>query len=471
MPLNHVNIDAATGIVEYLDSKFIYVSPSRELKINRSVSYAGILLDGKNPEFTRMVLKRIRGNDNPQIYLKPVIIVNGNSHRDPFVKNLIDGVIFSFDQIPLVEEVVNRINELTDKLSIINSISFEAVILSKLLYFMYTREARVLEPIPYALSNMHYSFPFLACNFSDFEETKVLDILEMAWQDGVFIKRFQDRVYLCANCQSGHLSYRETCTKCASPNTESFDIVHHFPCAYVGPINDFSNDLDDQLNCPKCLKRLRHIGVDYDKPSVLHICKNCDNRFQDFNVRARCMSCTHDNPVATLVSKEIAEYELTRKGESHALSGYVSTPKDIEEIIGTVKFDTFKTVVRYEIERVRQDEISSNIVAISITNAGHMYAKLGATAQQGYLKDIVAEIRSSIRSSDMITFSSSSVILVTMFAIPQKIAQRFIDDVVKILEKLTEDNFKDIEVTFKADVRQLNTDFSSELQINQLISK
>ncbi|MFN5417171.1 MAG: hypothetical protein ACK5B9_08955 [Flavobacteriia bacterium] len=470
MALVNVNINAATGEIEYLSSRYIYVSPGRDLKIDRSLGYAGIILDGKNIDFTKMVIKRIRGNTNPIIYLKPIIVLNGNSHRDPFVSALIDGVIFSFDQIPLVQEKVSMINELFEKLTIINSISYEALAISKLLYFMYTRELKILEPTPYALSNTHYSFPFLSCNFADFEEYQVLDILEIATLEGIFKQKFLDRIYLCSNCKSGHLSYRETCPKCSSAYTDTFDIVHHFPCAYVGPITDFTNDIDDQLNCPKCSKKLKHIGVDYDKPSVLHQCKNCDNRFQDFNVKAKCMTCTFDNPVEALVDKEIYEYQLTKKGENYALQGYVSTPKDIEDIIGTVKFDTFKTVVRYEIERLRQTEGSSNIVAITIMNAGQFYAKVGTNAQQNLLKDIVGEIRSSIRSSDMITFYSSSVILITMFEIPTRISQRIMDDIVKLLDNLTKNNFTDLVIEIKANVHQLTYNLSSELQINQLIS-
>jgi hypothetical protein len=470
MALENVNINASNGTVQFLNSTYIYVSSSRDLKIDRSIEYAGIIIDGKNTDFARLVVKRIRGNHNPNIYLKPIILLNGNAHRDIFIKNLIDGVIFSFDQIPLINEQVSTINNLTQELSFINSISFEALIVSKLLYFMFTRELKIIEPIPYAFSATNYAYPFLACSFNDFEEYQVLEVLEIAENEGLFKSKFIDRIYLCSNCKSSHLSFRETCPKCSSSHTDTYDIVHHFPCAYVGPITDFTNDIDDQLNCPKCSKKLKHIGVDYDKPSVLHKCKNCDNRFQDFHVKAKCMSCTFDNPVEALVDEEIKEFTLTKKGESYALQGYVSTPKDIEDIIGTVKFETFKTVVKYEIERLRQTEGSSNIVAINIENAGQFYAKVGSNAQQVMLKDLVSEIRSSIRSSDMITFYSSSIILVTMFEIPNKISQRIMVDILALLSKLVENNFKDLKIEIKANVHQLNYNLSAELQINQLIS-
>jgi hypothetical protein len=470
MPLENVKINAEKGFVEYANTRYLYVSNSRELKIDRSLNYSGIIIEGKNTDFVRIVVKRIRNNHKPEIYLKPIIILSGNSHRDAYVKNLIDGVIFSLDQIPLIHETVQYINDACLKITYINSISFEAQIISKLLYYMYTRELKELEPIPYNLSNTNYTYPFLAANFNENEEYQLFEVLENSFQEGLFKREFVDRVYLCSNCQSCHLSYRETCPKCSSSNTETSDIIHHFPCAYVAPISDFENDIDDQLNCPKCSKKLKHIGVDYDKPSVLHTCLKCSNKFQDFNVKAKCMQCTIDNPVESLICKEIYYYNLTKKGENYALHGYVSTPKDIEDIIGTVKFDTFKTVVRYEIERLRQTEGSSNIVAISIINAGQFYASIGSNDQKSMLKGIVSEIRSSIRSSDMITFYSSSVILITMFEIPSKISQRIMDEIIDLLDVLLKNNFTNLKIELKANVLNLNYELSSELQINQLIS-
>ena len=33
------------------------------------------------------------------------------------------------------------------------------------------------------------------------------------------------------------------------------------------------------LICPKCHKKLRHIGVDYDRPAVVYTCNDCENSF------------------------------------------------------------------------------------------------------------------------------------------------------------------------------------------------
>lgn len=470
MALENVKINALKGTIKYSARTYVYISSNRKLKMESLSKFDGIIIDGKSIEFVRMVMRKIRGNHNPELYLKPIYSMNGSAHKDPLIANLIDGKLSSFDQISLVHDTTESINKLKKEIKFINSISFEAQVLSKLMGYMYTRSLKELEPIAYTNSNTHYAFPFLSYNYEEQDEYQIFDLLQLALDEGMFAAKYFDRVYLCANCKSSHLSYREACNKCNSTNTNSVDIVHHFPCAFVGPMSDFSNDLDDKLNCPKCSKSLKHIGIDYDKPSVLHICKNCNHRFQDFVVRAKCMSCTTDNPVEQLVSREVYSYTLTKKGEDVAVRGYSSTPKDIEEIIGTVKYDTYRTVVKYEVERIRQTEGSSNIVAIHIVNAGQFYAKVGSDSQQAFLRDIVGEIRSSIRSSDMITFYSSETILITMNDIPNKIANRIVNDILDLLRKLIETNFKDLSLEITGTALQLNLNSSSDVQINDLIN-
>ena len=465
-----IKINNEKGIVELSGMSYLYVSPNRPLNIDRGTNHVAIIIDGKMLEFTRMVVKRIRSSFHPDIYLKPIIIINGTAYNDPLIRELTDGVIYSFNQIELIQSRIHIINERINEITFINSLSLEAQILTKLLAYMHSRELRELEPIPSVTSNTNYTFPFLALHFDFKEEHNIFDILEIAQQEALFLADFYDRIYLCSNCKSSHLSVREVCPKCNSSNSETFDIVHHFPCAYVGPITDFTNQLDDHLNCPKCSKRLRHIGVDYDKPSVLHHCKNCLTSFQDYFVNARCMSCSHDNPVERLAPVEVYRYKLTKKGEYAAINGFVSTPKDIEEIIGTVKYDTFKTMCKYEIERIRQTEGNSNIVGINIVNSGTVFSKISSNAQKELLRDLVSSIRASLRSSDVITFHSSSIILVSMNDIPERIAERIAKDIMKILQKLLDNNFKDFEVELKTTVRKLNYKISAELQIDQMLN-
>jgi hypothetical protein len=467
---NHISIQNSENVIVFKKNKYLFVSQQRKLEIDRSQEYSGIIVDGKNPDFARMAIKRVRSNFQPEVYLKPILILNGTVYREQFVQELTDGMIYNFDQLELVESIVEGINLRIKDVQFLNSISIEAQIISKMLSFMYTREKMNLDPIPSVYSNTNFSYPFLSCHFEFKDEHQLFDILEIARSEGLITGDFYDRTYLCSNCKSSRLSMREVCPKCNSSNSETYDVIHHFPCAYVGPETDYKNEIDDQLNCPKCSKQLKHIGVDYDKPSVLHRCKKCLNSFQDYFVHARCMSCSFDNPVESLIPLEINSFSMTRKGEYAAVYGFVSTPKDIEQIIGTVKYDTFKTMAKYEIERIKQTDGSSNIVALNIVNSSHVYSKIGSKAQQLLLKDIVSSIRSSIRSSDMITFHSSSVVLISLNDIPTKIAERLTKDILMILDRLIRNNFTDTEIQLESRVHRVNIQFSADLQIDQIIS-
>jgi hypothetical protein len=149
MALENVKINALKGTIKYSSRTYVYISASRKIKLDSSSTYAGIIIEGRNVEFVRMVLRRIRGSQNPDVYLKPVFLMNGNAHKDPLVAKLIDGILNSFDQIPLIHDITEAINQRKSELTFINSISFEAQVLSKLMCYMYTRDEKELEPVPY----------------------------------------------------------------------------------------------------------------------------------------------------------------------------------------------------------------------------------------------------------------------------------------------------------------------------------
>lgn len=461
-------VKISENVVSHAGFKYLIIDRFDGLVVEDVEYNDAVIIDGRDDGFVRQIIKRIRGHKKPEIYLKPVYLLKGANINDPFVNKLTDGTLYSIEQISFVKNETERILTKIGHLKFTESMSFEAQMIEKMICFMYTTEDRYLEPIPYVFADINYSYPVLSVNFSRQDEHVVLDILDIAEKEGIFESEFFDRVYLCSNCSSGRLSYREVCPKCSSSNSNTQDIVHHFPCGYVGPIEDFTNEIDDELDCPKCNKRLRHIGVDYDKPSVLHNCKNCGHKFQDFNVNAKCMACSNDQRAEQLQERVIKKYFLTKKGELAAINGFVTTSKDIDEIIGTVKYDTFKTMLKYEIERLRQTEGSSNICAIKIDNPSQVYSKLGSDVQKDLLIEIVKVIRSNIRSSDVISFQNSSTVVLSMNEIPLRISKKILSEIIAILKKLMGTTLKDMEVEFHTNVIALDYSMSPELHIHQL---
>jgi hypothetical protein len=456
------------NVLEFQGHRFFVATQGTALKTEQALIYDGFIIEAGDLNYTLHVLKKIRGHLNPELYLKPVFLLRGNEKSDSLVNNLTDGVIYSLDQIRLVIPVMEQIYLKVADLSFTRSLSFEAQMIDKILNMMYSRGKTILEPMPYFNSGIGYTYPEASINFGYRDEWQVLDILELAEKEGLFAGEYQDRIYLCNNCSGGFLSYREVCPHCASTNATSEDLIHHFPCAFIGPISDFKNEIDNQLNCPKCNKMLRHIGVDYDKPSIIYTCGKCNSKFQDISVRAKCMACTKDTDVQYLIPRDIKTYRITKKGETSALTGYISTTKDIEEFIGTVKLETFKTMIKYEIERLKQTDYSSNIAGIYLKNAGELYSMIGASSQRALLRDLVEIIRRNIRSSDLISFQNVNIVLVSLNEIPTKVADNILKEIITIITRLIKQNFKNFDVDIRFSVLPLNTKLSHELQIQQV---
>ncbi|MFZ5554431.1 MAG: hypothetical protein ACOZCO_15030 [Bacteroidota bacterium] len=461
-------IEVNDNIVEYEGYRLFIAYNSSSFKLEQALVFDAVIIESGDINFTLHVLKKIRSHLNPEFYLKPIFLLKGTENRDPLINNLTDGVIYSLDQVKMLIPVMQQVYLKIADLSFTKSLSFEAQIIDKMLNLMYTRDKKEITPIPYFQSGIGYSYPEISVNFAYRDEWQVLDILEMAEKEGLFASEYVDRIYLCNNCNGGFLSFREVCPHCGSTNSNSEDLIHHFPCAYIGPISDFKNEIDSQLNCPKCNKILRHIGVDYDKPSIIYTCNKCNSKFQDISVKARCVSCQNDTEVQYLIPKETRIYRMTKKGETAAVSGYVSTAKDIEDFIGTVKIDTFKVMIKYEIERLKQTDYTSNVASVYLKNAGELYSMIGSSSQRALLKDLVDIIRRNIRSSDLITFQNANTVLLSLNEIPTKVADNIVKEIIAIIARLVSKNFKNFEVDIRYKVQPLNTKLSHELQIQQL---
>jgi hypothetical protein len=462
--------DNAESVIEHAGFSFLYIRNLSPIPVEEVQYHSAVIVEVKNLDFARLIVSSIRANHSPDIYLKPIFLLKRDTTDYPVLELLSDGIIKGLDELDLIIPDVERIATRVQDLTFTNSISFEAQMITKLISLLYVKEQKIVEPIPYVYSNINYYYPLLSVNFQSAEEHVALKILKIAEDEGILRSDYHDRVYLCSSCSSSHLSYREVCPKCSSSDTTPDDIIHHFPCGYVGPMKDFKNEIDDKLDCPKCNKRLKHIGVYYDKPSVIHECNNCDHKFQDYYVNAKCLSCHSDKSVDSLQSTDIRSYRLTKKGELAAIKGFTTTTRDIDETVGTIKYETLKTMLKYEIERLKQTEGASNICAINISNSSQVYSKLGSDLQRGLLKDLVSVIRSNIRSSDVIAFESSATIVMSMNDIPHKIAKKIIVEMIALLNDLIKTSFEDLEILFDSKVLVLDHSRSHESHLKELMA-
>lgn len=124
--------------------------------------------------------------------------------------------------------------------------------------------------------------------------------------------RFIEKIHVCPVCRQSHMLFFESCPECGSSNIMEEPVLHHFRCANVSP--ESSYQWDGELRCPKCHHTLRHIGVDYDKPSSIYTCKQCDHTFMYPDMRVICPTKGQTFTTDDLLPVDVVEYEFTPEG-------------------------------------------------------------------------------------------------------------------------------------------------------------
>jgi hypothetical protein len=127
-------------------------------------------------------------------------------------------------------------------------------------------------------------------------------------------ERFFDRVSLCPKCASHHLNVREVCAGCRRAHLSKEGLLHHFRCGYSGLVSEFPPSDDGSRACPKCARRMHHLGTEYDRLGSAFVCRECGLISENPPVEALCLACTTRTPAEDLVSVDVFGYVLTSQG-------------------------------------------------------------------------------------------------------------------------------------------------------------
>jgi hypothetical protein len=139
------------------------------------------------------------------------------------------------------------------------------------------------------------------------------------FEKGFLVRSFFDRIHCCPQCRSGHLSVREECHSCKSPNIGEEVVVHHFQCAHEAPESQFRTG--SGFECPKCARPLRHIGLDYDKPGSITRCHDCGSINDKPTVGFKCIDCGAHHSPDQIPAKTWYSYRLTSAAMHRLLRG------------------------------------------------------------------------------------------------------------------------------------------------------
>lgn len=274
----------------------------------------------------------------------------------------------------------------------------------RLLYYLYQREPGDLVPRLDRNAARLYGYP-VADLLAD-PGTDVGAWLTSLVQRGLLEPtQLVDRTRHCRRCQSAHLHFVDVCPHCASLHIHRGASLHCFSCGHVAPEPDFMGDRG--LVCPKCATRLRHIGVDYDRPLTQYSCAACHHAFIEASVLARCLDCAQALRPEELPVHEVAVLRLSMRGRAALRAGQIRDTFAALEGIGFSPLEQFKTLVDWALAtQQRHPELQFGLVLVELSNAVQLVEAHGAQRAYLMLDEFARRLRELLRSSDVSTRTS-----------------------------------------------------------------
>jgi len=242
-----------------------------------------------------------------------------------------------------------------------------------------------------------YNYP-LATLWSG-ESTDLFVWLYATERDGLLAgDTLVDRVRYCNACHSGHLNYVESCPECGSIDVASESALHCFACGHVATQDAFLQG--GQLSCPNCLSKLRHIGVDYDRPLENYRCQSCHSLFTDGVVKVRCLEHGHEQTPEQLIIRTIRHYTLTDEAVAYLRHG--SLRHMIPEWIGgSVSTEHFCWLLLWQNKLAIRHQNSHLVLAFKFTDIPAVVSRLGEAEAMVRLDALTQRLQSLLRLTDV----------------------------------------------------------------------
>lgn len=303
---------------------------------NMSPNEVGLLLEKTSPIFSTkcwMKPRFVQANDLAQMG-KMAVLIDGvaNSPFDPSVTQRAENIFQQIERLQIKQ--------------IANVSTYVAFFVRLCKYAISRGQYTYTSTVIPGLTEGHSAFfaALLSNNevatrkeFLEFNQ-KLLDLGYAEPQE------FVERAHICPHCKSSHLIYAECCPKCESSNIKEEPMLHHFRCANISPESTYV--YDEKLRCPKCRQYLRHIGVDYDRPTDIHTCAECGHTFLHTKMKVRCASCGTMHRPANLQSIDVVRYRYTPEGIQSIISNeaLIKIGKDLW--FGYSNFDSYLQQLR-----------------------------------------------------------------------------------------------------------------------------
>lgn len=444
--------------VVYDGYSLLMVAHVNELK-NEQLEYLdGFIIDTENVAHAEDILKQIRVIEQMHTGLLP-IFVNSIYKLPKHIQIHTDGSV-DVDAISSYIQRVLTIKKRIEQLIIPHLISHQELVQYKILAYCFTRN-KVIDPITTRQSLFGYQFPLISLLYKPTEAIELLKMLEGLVKQKLLSFTLQDYIHLCKSCSGNYVNFRECCPKCDSIDITAHDMIHHFVCAHVAPEKDFK--VEDGLECPKCDKQLRHIGIDYDKPSTIYSCNTCNHEFQNTGMKALCIDCSTEHQLDELLEKTIGSYSITQKGEHLVKSSVKAKVEQPEYSLGNINLPLFKILLKQEIQRVKTTECHSFFVKISFLN--HQLQLLNTDVKKALAREISGIIRSYLKEADILSSQRFNCYYLILPETKEHQLER-LENIQYNLQKLLSDNLSDTQEEITVQYNKIKADTETHNYFN-----
>jgi hypothetical protein len=173
----------------------------------------------------------------------------------------------------------------------------------------------ILEPI--FDSEIGYTYRDLGKELDLHEQLKILHYFE---RTGLVTSKMSESVLSCPGCGSTKFSVQLYCTVCKSSNITKGAVIEHLVCGNIDFDSKYEKGQEPNvLNCPKCGKKLKAIGVDYARPGTFCKCLNCKALFPQADGLYICLSCKKESNLVELDELQLMTYVIDWEKSSRHL--------------------------------------------------------------------------------------------------------------------------------------------------------
>ena len=269
----------------------------------------------------------------------------------------------------------------------------------RLLTFLYLRPEHILTPvIDWREARIcHYPLADACCP----PGTDGFELIDRLRRRGLLENTtLLERIHTCHRCGAGQLLFVERCPQCGSIDIGEQNFLHCYACGHVDTQQSFLRQ--DGLICPQCSARLRHIGVDYDRALESLACGNCNARFTEPDVKARCLQCQTTAAPDELSQRRFYGLRLSAAGELAARTGQLGDVFRLIDEFSHAHPEYFLQTLDWLIGVSRRHaEVCFGLICLTFSNVHELAARLPRHQLTQLFDALAGRLRTLIRTTDL----------------------------------------------------------------------